>query len=195
VLALRDRGLRVLLVLAGLATTVMVVVAVMAEGGFTGNARYLTIAIALTCVLGGVGWVGLYRELRGRWSRRWAAVAAIVVAIVAAPSFLHEVTRTRNEMRGAFDESSLSAALPAAIAKAGGRGAIVRCGGVYAAPTDTQVVARDLRLHEKQVGIRPQAPGTVFGRTGHSLARDGRFRHVVADTRRWVIRSTCRTRP
>jgi hypothetical protein len=191
VLALRDRGLRVVLVLAGLATTVMLVVAAMAQGGFTGNARYLAIAIALTCVLGGIGWAWLYREARSRWSPRWAAVAAIVAVVVAAPSFLHEVKRTRNEMRGAFDESSLNAALPAAIAKAGGRDAIVGCGGVYSAPTDTQVVARDLRLHEKDVGIHPRPPGTVFAQTGSSLADDGSFPHVLASTERWVVRSTC----
>src|SRR3954469_2890965 len=54
------------LALAAVATALMVIVALMAEMGFTGNSRYLTIPIALTGILGGAGLVRIasYARLR-----------------------------------------------------------------------------------------------------------------------------------
>jgi hypothetical protein len=62
---------------------------------------------------------------------------------------------------------------------------------VFAAPFDTQTVARDLHLHQRQVGIYPQPPGTIVAQRGSRLSKDPRFR-PLAQTRRWVIATTCR---
>jgi hypothetical protein len=188
---LRKRRVTLPLVLAAIATVLMIVVAAMAQAGFTGNVRYLTLAIALTCVLGGAGLVLLYRVARARLSPREAGWAVALAVIVAAPFVVGDVLRLRDEMHDAFHESTLYAALPDAIARAGGRDAVLRCAPVFAAPFDTQVVARDLRLHQHQVAIHPRPPGTVVAQSGSDLARDPRFR-PLAQTRRWVIATSCR---
>jgi hypothetical protein len=190
--ARRSRRLSLPLALAAIATILMIVVAAMAQGGFTGNARYLTIPIALTCVLGGAGWTWLYRTTRSRLSARRTAAAVALAVVVAAPFVAADVRQLRNEMRGAFSESAFYAALPEAIARAGGRAALLRCGTPFAAAFDRPAVARDLRVHQDQVGIRPRTPGTIVARRGSSLANDRRFPASVR-TGRWVVGSSCRT--
>src|SRR5919202_3936564 len=69
----RERGLTV--GLAAIATALMVIVAVMAEMGFTGNSRYLTIPIALTAVLGAAGLVRVVSVARSRLAGRRATAA------------------------------------------------------------------------------------------------------------------------
>jgi hypothetical protein len=192
--ARRERRLSLPLALAATATVLMVVVAAMAQGGFTGNTRYLTIPIALTCVLSGGGWAWIARTARSRLSARQTTAAGVVVVLVAAPFVVRAVDRLVDDMRGAFHEARVYAALPDAIARAGGRAAVLRCGTVFTAATDTQTVARNLRVHEYRVGIHPRAPGTIVARRGSSLAGDRGF-STLAGTRRWVIASSCRSRP
>ena len=38
------------------ATVLMIVVALMTEGGFAGNLRYVALPAAIVCILAGVGW-------------------------------------------------------------------------------------------------------------------------------------------
>src|SRR4051795_4562245 len=79
VAALRDRrrpGRGLTLALAGIATALMVIVALMAEMGFTGNSRYLTIPVALTGVLGGAGLVRIASYARARLAARPGGGAA-----------------------------------------------------------------------------------------------------------------------
>jgi hypothetical protein len=187
----RRRRVSLPLVLAAIATTLMVVVAAMTQGGFSGNPRYLTIPIALTCVLGGAGWVWLYRTARSRASARGAAVLVVVAAAAAAPVVIHDARRLRGEMRNAFNENAHYAALPDAIARAGGRAAVLRCGTVYTTPFDTQAVARALRARPGQVGIHARPPGTILARRAHALASDRRFR-PMASTSRWAVATSCR---
>src|SRR5919202_965369 len=63
------------LALAVIATALMVIVALMAEMGFTGNSRYLTIPIALTGILGGAGLVRIASLARSGLAPRGAAAA------------------------------------------------------------------------------------------------------------------------
>jgi len=181
---------RLPLALAAAATLLMVVVAVMAQGGFTGKTRYLTIPVAITCVLGGAGWACLYRMTRSRLSARGTAAVAALAATVAAPFVARDVLRLRDQTRYALAESALYAALPDALARSGGRAALIKCGALYTAPADTQAVARALRLHEWQVGIAVRPPGAIVARRGSALSNDRRFRTVVG-TSRWVVSSTC----
>jgi hypothetical protein len=180
------------LALAALATAQMVVVAAMTQAGFTGSTRYLTIPVALTCVLGGAGCVVLARRARDRLAAGRAAVVLVLAVVVAAPFVVHVATRTRSEIRGGLREMRLYAAVPDAIERAGGAASLRDCPGrVYSEPFDTQVVARALGMHERDVGIHPLVPGTLVGRRGHGLAADRRF-PVRAVTRLWVVRSSCR---
>lgn len=189
-LAVRRCGITLALWLAGIATTLMVVVALMTEAGFTGNARYLTVPIALVCVLGGGGWALGVRAARSRLPASGAIAAIVIAAAISAPFVVAAAGRLHDELRAAMAESRAYAALPAAIARAGGRDALLSCAPLYTAATDTQAVARDLHLHQSAVGINPRPPGTVVARAGSSLARDPRFR-TFSRTPRWVLTRSC----
>jgi hypothetical protein len=168
----------------------MVLIALMAQAGFTGNFRYLAIAIALTSVIGAAGLVRLVRIARAHLSARAATVAAVVLVVVAVPFFATAASRTRDELRGGMHESTLNADLPNAIARAGGRAAVVRCGTVATAWYDTQAVARALHVHESRVTLTPAVPGTIFSRRGSIMGEDPRFpERTVTD--RWVVASSC----
>jgi hypothetical protein len=184
----RDRAL--VLGLAALATALMVIVALMAEIGFTGNSRYLTVPVALTGVLGGAGIVWLARLVRDRLSGRGATVALVVAAAVAAPAVVHMVLRTEDQMRGGLHESSAYAALPDAIARAGGVAALRDCLPVRTAWYDVQTVARALHLHGAQIGLSSRDRGTIVVRRVPSPRPDPRFPHRTV-TARWVIESSC----
>src|SRR3954454_10471166 len=127
VAALRDRrrpGRGLTLALAAIATALMVIVALMAEMGFTGNSRYLTIPIALTGILGGAGLVRIASWARSRLGARPAGVAIAAPTVLALVVFALAATRTRDQVRGGMRESERYAALPSAIAFAGGAKAV-----------------------------------------------------------------------
>jgi hypothetical protein len=193
-LALRDARSRaessLLLALAGIATVTMILVAGMAQAGFTGNIRYLAIPIALTAVVGAAGAVRLARLARARLSPRRATAAIVAGAAVAAPFVVHAALRTRDQVRGGLRESATTAALPDAIARAGGRAAVLRCGATTTESFDVQTVARALRLHQPQVGLRPRVPGTIIAKRDSSLTNDRRF-PTRTTTSHWVIASSC----
>ena len=194
VLALRDTSRRpesrLVLALAAIATLAMVLIAAMAQAGFTGNIRYLAVPIALTAVVGAAGVVRLARIARARLSAPWGTIAIVAAAVVAAPFAVHAALRTRDQVRGGLDESALYAALPDAIARAGGRAAVLRCGPPITQTFDVQAVARALHRQEVQVATRPRVPGTIVTRRDSPLAGDDRF-PARTQTRRWEIASSC----
>jgi hypothetical protein len=186
----RDRWL--IVALAAIATALMTVVALMAEIGFTGNARYLTVPIALTGILGGAGIVWLARRARERLPARGgaAAIALVVAVAVAAPSVVHAVTRTRDQVRGGMRESAALAALPDAIDRAGGPAVVRVCSPVRTAWFDVPAVARLLHVHTRQIAIRARASGTIIARRKPPLPADPRFPTRTL-TERWEIASSC----
>lgn len=179
------------LALAAISTVVMILIALMAQGGFTGNIRYLTIPIALAGVVGAAGLVWLARLVLTRLASPWGTVAVGVGVVAIAPFFVSAGSRTRDEVRGGQHETRLYASLPDAIARAGGRAALLGCGTPVAADYDTQTVARVLGLHEAQVSNHPTVPGTIVARRGSALAADRHFPNQLAVTPRWVIASSC----
>jgi hypothetical protein len=189
VLAVRDRR-RLAVALAVLATVVMVVIAAMAQAGFTGNIRYLTIPIALTGIVGAAGLGRLARLAQARLAPRRATASIVAAAAISLPFAGLAVARTADQMRGGLHESQQQAAIPDAVARAGGRAAVLRCGPVATKWYDVQAVARALHVHEFEVGLRPVVPGTIMARRGASLLNDRRFR-VRTATSRWVVASSC----
>ncbi len=181
--ALRRRRWEVL-GLAALATGWMVVVAVMAELGFTGNLRYVTLPASMVCVLAGAG-TGVLVRLAGR--RRWALALAVAAAapgvVLAADSLGEEVDRVAADER-------LYDALPAAVARAGGVAAVNACGAVITGPFQTQAVAWALHRPSGEIRLRGTIPGTVFSRHATGLGEYHRFRLLHRGT--WVVRQTCR---
>jgi hypothetical protein len=134
--------------------------------------------------------VWLARLARERLPGRGAAIAFVVATAAIAPAVVHVVLRTDDEMRGGLHESSAYAALPDAIARAGGAAVLRRCPPVRTAWYDVQTVARELDLHGGQIGLSRQTSGTVIVRRPPSFKRDPRFPNLTV-TDRWLIESSC----
>ena len=168
----RDRGLRPLAILAG---GLALLVAVMAEFGFTGTLRYLAVPVALGCVLGGVG----LPVLAARLPRPALAALAVVSVVPFAVLFAHNLGRLATYQRVYGDE------LPRALAVA------PRCGPVGANHFARQEIAWRLHLRQDQIrlGIDSTA-ATVWALEGTGAAAapqpPGRAR-VGA----WLVRSRC----
>jgi len=186
-----DRSAGLALALAAMATATMVLVALMSQAGFTGNIRYLTIPIALTGIVGAAGLVRLGRLAWARLGPRWGVVAIMLGAAVVAPFAADAVVRTRDEVRSGQRETALYAALPEAIARAGGRAAVLRCGSPITLDLDTQAVVLDLGVRQVRGAKFALVPGTILARRGSHLAGDPHFPHRLAITPRWVITSSC----
>ena len=183
---------RVALAFGATAALLMIAVAAMTQGGFAGNLRYVALPAALVCVLAGAGWVGLVRGARDRWGRGGAAwtVAALVAACL--PLSLGHIIDLGHSMSGVRDEANSYGALPQAIARAGGRDAVLACGGIYTGPFQVQALAWYMHVHGTQVIIPPEIrpPGTVIAARGTPLARDRRFA-PVGHVNAWSVRRTC----
>jgi hypothetical protein len=169
----------------------MIAVALMTEGGFAGNLRYVALPAAMVCILSGAGWVWLYRLARRRWSQAAAAGLAAVAIAAAAPFVVIDGVQFGKAMdRLAWEADLYGDNLKAMIAKAGGEERLKACGPVYTGPFQTQAVAWYLHLHETDVSIFPIPPGTMIARHFTSHARDPRF-PLVTKTSRWMVGSSC----
>jgi hypothetical protein len=186
----RRRGGRVELGLAALIAAYMLIVAVLAEAGFTGNLRYVTLPAAIVCVLAGAGWVALVSWARAAPARR-AAGAVTAAAVVAAAAFtVAGVVELGRQLDGVRTSAELSGDLPNLLDEAGGPVAVRRCGRVFTGPLEVQLVAWHLRVPSRMVDFRPRPPGVVLQPEGLDVTADRRFRPVAA-TDRWTLRSTC----
>ena len=189
----RERSAGVVVTLAALSTALMIAVALMTEGGFAGNLRYVALPAAMVCILAGAGWVGLYRLARERRPGRSATVLAVVALAVAAPFAVVDAGQFGAQMdRLGWEDSLYGSNLKALIAKAGGERALKACGPVYTGAFQTQAVAWYLHLHERDVSIFPSPPGTMIAPHYLVNARDPRF-PMVTKTSRWMVGSSCNT--
>jgi hypothetical protein len=96
--------------------------AAMTQAGFSGNARYVLPALALMCVLAGVGLAALMS------TPRLATVAAVGLVALAVPSTLGRVERLRTEAREVGARMELHRQLVGALRMVGGAGVVNRCG-------------------------------------------------------------------
>jgi hypothetical protein len=97
----------------------------MAEVGFTGTRRYLAAPAAALCVLSGVGSVWLLDAVAARRTR--LALACAIGAVALVPAFLRarEDARMLSVARSQADQRD---ELRRAVARAGGRTAVLRSG-------------------------------------------------------------------
>jgi hypothetical protein len=181
--AWRSRN-RAVLAVAGGAAVLMTTVALLAENGFTGNLRYVTLPASLLCVLAGIGLPELAADLQHRGVRRSAAVVAGVSVLVGVGVLGWGGYRLLR------DEGRYGRQLPALIERVGGERAIKACRPVAASPFQRQAVAWRLHLRQRQVTTRPQGSGTALAFRDTRIGRDARM-PVRADTDRWVLRSSC----
>jgi hypothetical protein len=147
----RDRRIGIL---ALMAIGWMAVVAVMTEGGFSGNARYMIAPVALTCVAGGAGWAWAF----GRIPR----VGAVLAVVVAAALLVSPASHLDDDARAVRSEARLNDALSGAIAAAGGPDAVLGCGTVTTGPFQVTALAWKLDAPIRRIDLVPTTPGTVF---------------------------------
>ena len=171
------------------AAFLMIVVGLMTEGGFAGNLRYVALPAALLCVLAGVGWTELVRAVGARAGRAAGIATAVVLVALAAPFVISDLDELRVGAERTRSEADFYDTLPAAIAKAGGREAIMRC-NVFTGPYQVPAVAWHLKVHTGEVGIDPKPPGVLIAPRDSPLARDARF-PLQTTTRQWVVRRDC----
>jgi hypothetical protein len=128
-------------------------VAVMAELGFSGEPRYSLPGAALVAIGGAVGLAG------GR--RRAVALVAVVLVAVAALARIDYVSDLRERQEHAW---ALASDLEDAIAVAGGREAVLRCGQTYVGPLRGPLMAYRLDVPKRAVepDAPPRPPGVVF---------------------------------
>ncbi len=177
--------------LAAMAAILMVAVALMTQGGFAGNLRYVALPAALICVLAGAGWVELVRGARRRWGVL-ASVAAAAVAIAASVPYLSDdYSALREDWDLVIKEADFYGPnLRAVIAKAGGEERIKSCGAVFSGPFQVPSVAWYLHLHSNEVSIFPFGPGTTLAQGGSRLSVDPRYPEITK-TSRWIVGSSC----
>jgi hypothetical protein len=197
----RAEGVTLALAAGGLAWFLLV--AAMTQAGFAGNQRYLIVTTAVVCVLGGIGAVRVLQGvewLAARWAgpRRAPAIvaAALLLGILAGSPTI--VAKANNEARvrgGLEHEAYLWHDLKGLIDDAGGKDALLACGGVFSGPFQTQMVAYELGIHGIQVGWKVTPPPGVTFRTrtvpdGPLVTKptDDRYR-LVATNGKWRLLS------
>lgn len=198
----RFRKQRAALFLAGVGLAWLLLVCLMTEMGYAGNQRYLIVTTAAICVLGGVGVARMFQGIRLAGERvsgspRVGLAAAAAVSLLACVGLIPVIRDKAENTERVVDklgyEASLWGDLPDVIEKAGGRDGLVRCGGVYSGPFQTQMVAYALDLHGENIGtLQTPAPGVAF--QTHTIPdgplvtkiTDDRFRRVTSN-RRWIV--------
>lgn len=167
----------------------------------TGAPRYLLPAGGIACVVGGCLVAGAVHRF-GRAGRlsgpAWVVVGLLLMA-ACAPRIAVVVGQVEAAVDGGARQQALQERLPAAIAAAGGRAVVLRCGPVSVGPFDVPRVAWQLRVPVGSLRSASAArAGTVIesGRNTVPPATRPRF-HLLAggpgsDRRRtWTVLSTC----
>ncbi|HYF27308.1 MAG TPA: hypothetical protein VD931_16300 [Baekduia sp.] len=148
----RDRRLAAVLALG--AAWLAIVTVMTADGGFSGNQRYLIPPAALAVVAAGAGAGWALGRLR---APAVAAAAVLAAAAVAATASGLEETLDRVDYQARLHEQ-----LEDVVGRAGGADAILRCGRPFTGPFLVPAVAWQLEVHTTYVGLEPQRPAVVF---------------------------------
>jgi hypothetical protein len=193
--------LEALLMPAGVGLAWMVLVALMAQLGFSGEARYAMPGAGAVAASGGVGlavagrWIGQRRPLAGvrtgpgragrdgeghgelaarRAPGRVLRPALVVGGLAVTIATASDRLGDLGPIRDAQAyQRELQTSLPEAIAAAGGRDAVVACGTPFVGPGRGPVFAYALRLPKPEVepDDRPHPPGMVFRSALHQGGR------------------------
>ena len=157
VLAWRRRR-RDVLVLAGGALLLTLVVALMVPLGFGGSPRFMFPAAAVMCVLAGLAVAWLLELARTR--ARMAVVAAALIA-VSVPSAAIRAGTDRDRIHDVRLRTQLQDNLDRAVAEAGGGSHVRALGHPRVNPSFAHQLAWDLDLHQDEVGPL-RYPAVIF---------------------------------
>ena len=182
------------------------IVAAMTEAGYSGNPRYLVLAVSLACVLAGVavarasqGIAHLASRLTGERLSRLpslvAAAAALALVALALPDARPRVEHISDQVEEMRFEARRNANVDNAVRLAGGRDRVLGCGDVFTGPYQVPVVAWALRIHFSEVDYEPVPPGTIFRarprRGGRPAPEEVPPFALVGGTREWVVFAAC----
>jgi hypothetical protein len=185
---------RSVLVLAGLATVWLLLVAAMTEAGYSGNPRYLMPLGAAICVLAGVG-VARLLELVPTPTSVLARAAVAAAAVLVVWFVVYNRPQLDVEVLGLRADAQLNDRLDAAVARAGGPAAVLACGKPITGAYQVPVLAWNLHVHSIRVGLNPRPPAVVFRADDASrmppVPPQPPFRQVAA-TGRWQVYEACR---
>ncbi len=171
----------------------LVLVAAMAQAGFSGEARYAVPGSALIAISGGIGLVALARRAVSHSGAVAGATALLIAGLAAShsPSLLSIPAAQRHQWR-------LAADLSAAIGAAGGRDALLACGTPYVGRLRGPLLAHHLNVakHHVEPDLPPRGPGVVFRsrmtRTSAAVPETPAGFAPVAANRSWTIHAACR---
>ena len=192
VVALRRRD-RLVLTLAAFACFLLLTVAAMTQSGFSGNHRYVALPAAVVCVLAGVGWVDVARSARRAGGPGGVGIVAAAGVLLAFAPVRTDLRALRDDALVVRDQAALDGSVADAVDAAGGRAAVLSCGGVVTGAYQTQTVAWHLDLHQDEVLVdtTPTPPATVIAPRSTAMWRKPDFR-PIGRTERWVVSSSCR---
>ncbi len=202
-------------------------VAIETQAGFSGNNRYLVLGTAPVAIAGGVAWGWFSRALaeglRRLAARRAeagrfggsvtipAAAAIAVILFLALPSWIGKgivsLPRTHHAL---VYQAHLRSDLTAAVTKAGGADALLRCGPVMTEGFQVPMVAWTLGVHTLRIEatpsktVGPPGPAVILQTraqsTSHLLPtpaqilaweQAGTRYHLIAHVRTFRVFSTC----
>ncbi|HYI17944.1 MAG TPA: hypothetical protein VD836_04510 [Solirubrobacteraceae bacterium] len=167
----------------------LAIVALMAEAGFSGEARYAVPGAAMLAISGAVGLALV--------ARRHAVAAIAVVAAVGAAALprLDDVEGIRREQA---HQRALADQLATVLTAAGGREAVLACGRPYVGRLRGPLMAYRMGVEKRHVepDLPPHAPGMVFRSRLHPgdpvlpAAVPGGFVEV-ARSAEWQVLAAC----
>lgn len=155
-------------------------VAVMAQAGFSGEARYALPGIALVAVSGAVG----LARLGAAGPAGGAAVAGCV-----AVALLPRADGLIRDHRALTYQARMQADLARAIDAAGGAEALTRCGRLVTGPYRGTLVAWHLGVEKRRVGFPPEPAGVVLA---SALTRGARVEPAIGPQAQAVTAGTWR---
>jgi hypothetical protein len=204
---LPHRGRPLIVGLVALAGLWTVLVAAMTQARLSaGEQRYLLVAAAAAAVLAGIGWAEIARALtglvRGGVRDRTAGVLAAVVFVLSWPSVEAESETWWQDLEEQYAgrrlETAAAAALPDAVAQAGGAPALRRCGGIATGNYQVPVVAWVTGVSLPDVEFEVPASGVLLWRPAEREplpVLPAAYRPVPltgAAVARWQVFTTCR---
>ena len=187
--AVRDRRATPALLPAAAGAAWLAIVALMAEAGFSGEARYAVPGAALLAVSGAVGLAALA-------SRH--ALAAVAIAAVVAAAALPRLGDLGPIRRDQAHQQALASQLADAVRAAGGRDAVLACGRPYVGRLRGPLMAYRMDVEKRVIepDDPPRAPGVVFRSRLHADdpvlpgVVPERFEEV-ARTPEWQVLAAC----
>jgi hypothetical protein len=177
---LRRRHLPLALWMAVGAAAWVGIVAVMTQGGFAGNERYLAMPVALGCVLAGAGWVWLTRaigRLGGRivpgGARFVAPVVGVALLAAAFPFATPRLAQLDDDDTVLRFQAQLRDDLELAVDKYGGRERALACGKPFAGAYNVAMVSWYLDVPGEGIDYQTWMPDAPPGVAFRARSRPG----------------------